>query len=105
MWTKLGSAAYKAKPRNAQSKYLLGDNLKQAVEDAKRSEEITKKDCYRKNFKVQSKYYTLTDQKKMFCWSWQENCSKLQSAIDKTGVALQQQQRRLGNFAARGMYS
>ena len=63
---KLGSAAYKAKPRNTQSKYLLGDNLKQAAKDAKRSEEITKKDSYRKNFKVQSKYYTLTDQKKPF---------------------------------------
>ena len=31
------SAAYKAKPRNARSKYLLGDNLKQATKYAKRS--------------------------------------------------------------------
>ena len=45
---KPGSATYKAKPRNAESKYLLGDNLKQAAKDAKRSEEITKKDSHRK---------------------------------------------------------
>ena len=57
------SAAYKTKPRNTQSKYLLGDNLKQAAKDAKRSEEIAKKDSYRKDFKVQSKYYTSTDQR------------------------------------------
>ena len=60
---KPGSAAYKAKPRNTRSKYLLGDNLKQAAKDAKRSEEIAKKDSYRKDFKVQSKYYTSTDQR------------------------------------------
>ena len=63
---KPGSAAYKAKPRNTQSKYLLGDNLKQAAKDAKRLEEITKKDSHRKNFKMQSKHYTSTDQKKLF---------------------------------------
>ena len=63
---KPGSAAYKAKPRNTQSKYLFSDNLKEAAKDAKRSEEITKKDFYRKHFKVQSKHYTLTDQKKTF---------------------------------------
>ena len=63
---KPGSAAYKAKPRNTQSKYLLGDNLKESAKDAKRSEEITKKDSYRKHFKVQSKHYTSTDQKKTF---------------------------------------
>ena len=63
---KPGSAAYKAKPRHTQSKYLLGDNLKQAAKDAKRSEEITKKDSYKKYFKVQSKRYTSTDQKKTF---------------------------------------
>ena len=57
---KPGSAAYKAKPRNTQSKYLLGDNLKHAAKDAKRSEDITKKDSYRKHFKVQSKHYTST---------------------------------------------
>ena len=62
--TKSGSAVYKAKPRNTQSKYLLGGNLKKAANDAKRSEDITKKDSYRKNFKVQSKHYTSTDQKK-----------------------------------------
>ena len=60
------SAAYKVKPRNTQSKYLLGDNLKQAGKDAKRLEEIIKKDSYRKEFKVQSKHYTSTDQKKLF---------------------------------------
>ena len=38
---KPGSVVYKAKPRNTQSKYLLGDNLKQAAKDAKRSEDIT----------------------------------------------------------------
>ena len=85
-----GSAAYKAKPRNTQSKYLLGENLKQAVKDAKRSEEVTKKDSYRKYFKVQSKHYTSTDQKKAFFRSWQENWSKLQSTISETGAALQQ---------------
>ena len=63
---KPGSAAYKAKRRNTQSKYFLGENLKQAVKDAKRSEEITKKDSYKKYFKVQSKHYTSTDQKKPF---------------------------------------
>ena len=63
---KPASAAYKAKPRNAQSKYLLGDNLKQAAKDAKRSEEITKKDSYRKHFQVQGKHYTSTDQKNLF---------------------------------------
>ena len=63
---KPGSAAYKAKPRNIRSIYLLGNNLKQATKDAKRSEEITKKDSYRKDFKVQSKHYTSTDQKKPF---------------------------------------
>ena len=62
--TKSGSAAHKAKPRNTQSKYLLGGNLKKAANDAKRSEDITKKDSYRKNFKVQSKHYTSTDQKR-----------------------------------------
>ena len=63
---KPGSDAYKAKPRNTRSKFLLGDNLKQAAKDTKRSEEITKKDSYRINFKVKSKYYTSTDQKKSF---------------------------------------
>ena len=63
---KWGTAAYKVKPRNTRAKYLLGDNLKQAAKDAKRSEEITKKDSYRKNFKVKSKHYTSTDQKKPF---------------------------------------
>ena len=63
---KPGSAACKAKPRNTRSKYLLGDNLKQAAKDAKRSEEITKKDSYTKDFKVQSKHYTSTDQKNSF---------------------------------------
>ena len=46
-----GSGTYKAKPRNTRSKYLLGDNLKQAGKDTKRSEEVTKKDSYRNNFK------------------------------------------------------
>ena len=63
---KPGSAADKAKPRNTQSKYLLGDNVKQAAKDAKRSEEITEKDSYRKHFKVQGKHYASTDQKKPF---------------------------------------
>ena len=49
--SKPGSTAYKAKPRNAQSKYLLGDNFKQAAKDALRSEEITKKDFYRRTLK------------------------------------------------------
>ena len=62
---KPGSTAYKGKPRNTRSKYLLGDNLKQAAKDARRSE-ITKKDSYRKDFKVQSKHHTSTDQKKPF---------------------------------------
>ena len=53
---KPGSDAYRAKLRNTQSTYLLGDNLKQAGKDAKKSEEITKKDFYRKYF----------DQKKPF---------------------------------------
>ena len=35
---KQGSTAYKAKPRNTRSKYLLGDNLKQAAKDSRRSE-------------------------------------------------------------------
>ena len=86
------SAAYKAKPRNARSKYLLGDNLKQATKYAKRSQDITKKDSYRKNFQVQSKHYASTDKKNNFFRSWQENWSKLQSKIDKTGAAPQQQQ-------------
>ena len=60
------SAAYKAKPRNARSKYLLGDNLKQATKYTKRSEDTTKKDSYRKNFKVQSKHYASIDKKKLF---------------------------------------
>ena len=63
---KPGSVAYKSKPRTTQSKYLLGYNLKQTAKDAKRSEEITKKDSYRKNFKVQSKHYISNDQKKPF---------------------------------------
>ena len=63
---KPGAAGYKAKPRNTQSKYCLGGNLKQAAKDAKRSEEITMKDSYRKDFKVQNKHYTSTDQKKPF---------------------------------------
>ena len=63
---KLGSPAYKAKPRNTRSNYLLGDNLKQVEKDTKRSDEITKKDSYKKNFKVQSKHYTSIDQKKPF---------------------------------------
>ena len=60
------SAAYKAKPRNARSKYLLGDNLKPATKYVKRSQDITKKDSYRKNFQVQSKHYASTDKKKTF---------------------------------------
>ena len=63
---KPGSVAYKGKPRNTRSKCVLGDNFKQAVKDAKRSEEITKKDSYGKDFKVQSKHYPSTDQKKPF---------------------------------------
>ena len=63
---KPGSAAYKTKLRNTRSKYLLGGSLKQAAKDTKRLEEITKKDSYRKDFKVQSKHYTSTDQKKPF---------------------------------------
>ena len=39
---KPGPAAYKAKPRNKRSKYLLGGNLKQAAKYAKRSGEINK---------------------------------------------------------------
>ena len=50
--TKPGSAGYKAKTTNTRSKYLLDDNLKQAAKDAKRLEEITKKNSYRKEFKV-----------------------------------------------------
>ena len=61
---KPGSAEYKAKSRNTRSKYLLGDNLKEAAKDAKGSEEITKKDSHRKDYKVKSKHYTLTDQEK-----------------------------------------
>ena len=60
---KPGPAAYKAKPRNKRSKCLFGGNLKQAAKYAKRSGEINKKDSYWKNFKVQSKHYTSTDQK------------------------------------------
>ena len=71
--SKPGSAACKAKLKNTRSKYLLGGNLKQAAKDAKRSEEITKKDSYRKDFKVQSKHCTSTDQEKPFLGSWQEN--------------------------------
>ena len=58
---KPGSAAYKAKPRNTRSKYLRGDNLKQAAKDAKISQGITKKDSYRNNFKVQSHKVLLTN--------------------------------------------
>ena len=43
---------------------------------------------------------------KTFFRSRQENWSKHQSAIDKTGAALQKQHTaQLGNFATRGMYS
>ena len=63
---KPGSAAYKAKPKNTRSKHLHGNNLKKVAKDAKRSEEITKKDSYRKDFKMKSKHYTSTDLKKTF---------------------------------------
>ena len=66
--SKPGSSGYKAKPRNTRSNYLLGDNLKEAAKDAKRSEEITNKDPYRKDFKLQSKYYRSTDEKKPFLY-------------------------------------
>ena len=85
------SAAYKAKPRNARSKYLLGDDLKQATKYTKRSEDTTKKDSYRKTLRCKvSIMHQLT--RKNFFRSWQENWSKLQSTIDKTGAAPQQQQ-------------
>ena len=103
---KPGSAAYKAKPRNTQSKYLLGDNLKQSAKDAKRSEEITKKDSYRKHFKVQNKHYTSTDQKKPFLdhgrktgQSFNRHQQNRGSTTTTTDTA------QLGNFATRGMYS
>ena len=103
---KLGSAAYKAKPRNTQSKYLLGDNLKQAAKDAKRSEEITKKDSYRKHFKVQNKHYTSTDQKKPFLDHGRktgQNFNRHQQNRGSTTTTTDTAQ--LGNFATRGMYS
>ena len=63
---KPGSAPYKVKPKYTGSKQLHGDKLKQVAKDAKRSEEMTQKDSYRKDFKVQSQHYTSTDQKKPF---------------------------------------
>ena len=103
---KPGSAAYKAKPRNTQSKYLLGDNLKESAKDAKRSEEITKKDSYRKHFKVQSKHYTSTDQKKPFLDHGRktgQNFNRHQQNRGSTTTTTDTAQ--LGNFATRGMYS
>ena len=47
---KPGTTAAKIKPKNQRSTFLLGDNLKQAAKDARRLQELTKKD-YKKNFK------------------------------------------------------
>ena len=41
---KPGTIAAKIKPKNERSTFLLGDNLKQAAKDARRSQELTKKD-------------------------------------------------------------
>ena len=40
---KPGNTAAKVKPKNQRSTFLLGDNLKQAAKDARRSQELTKK--------------------------------------------------------------
>ena len=53
MWTKTSLSCIQSKSRNTPLKYLLGDNLKQPAKDVKRSEEITKKYSYRKDFEVQ----------------------------------------------------
>ena len=52
MWTRTRLSWIQSKNNKYSIKYLLGDNLKQDAKDAKRLEEITKKDSYRKEFKV-----------------------------------------------------
>ena len=47
---KPGTTVAKVKPKNLWSTFLLGDNLKQAAKDARRSQELTKKN-YKEDFK------------------------------------------------------
>ena len=104
--SKPGSAAYKAKLKNTRSKNLLGGNLKQAAKDAKRSEEITKKDSYRKDFKVQSKHYTSTDQKKPFLDHGRKTGQNFNRQSTKQGQHYKTTDTtQLGNFPTRGMHS
>ena len=71
---------------------ILVTTLNKPQEDAKRLEEITKKDSYRKDFKVQSKHYKLTDQEKPFLDYGRKTGQNFQSTFEKTRAALQQQQ-------------
>ena len=47
---KLGTTTAKVKPKNQRSTFLSGDNLKQAAQDARRSQELTKKKFKRNLF-------------------------------------------------------
>ena len=61
---KQGTTAAKVKPKNQRSTFLLGDNRKQAAKDARRLQELTKKD-YKKDFKGNRQTQT-RDQTKSF---------------------------------------
>ena len=61
---KPGNTAAKVKPKNQRSTFLLGDNLKQAAKDARRSQELTKKN-YKKDFKG-NRQTQARDQRKSF---------------------------------------
>ena len=61
---KSGTTIARVKPKNQWSTLLLGDNLKQAARDARRSQELTRKD-YRKDFKGNRKTQA-RDQTKSF---------------------------------------
>ena len=56
MWTKLRFICVQRKTLKFWISF--GDNLWQAAKDAKRSEEITKNDSYRKNFRAVNRQYS-----------------------------------------------
>ena len=72
---KLGTTTAKVKPKNQRSTFLSGDNLKQAAQDARRSQELTKKNSNEIFFRL-----------------WQERWLKLQSTSTIAETTFLQQQ-------------
>ena len=65
MWTKARNTSPKIKPKKPKSVFLLSEDLRQTAKDAKKYQEITKKD-YKKDFKATFTGQSQEDHKKSF---------------------------------------